>query len=306
MDYVITESQLKLITEQSMGGGFTPQYQTAQVSNVIYPKPDMRKGFQQLVGILNKSRSSGWSSGLSKTLFNSSRDLVDVATTLTQWVAKNPSYDPKILKAAITALFRESKASPAMVFAHPKEILGFLANIFGGDHSQGFAQIKPSTAKRYNISMKSLYTLAGSLDATYKMMMNDYLLAKKYYSGPNVTVYENGRLVQKPAIGGDAALHMAIASHNAGSGILGKWCQTNLKNIANKCNEKSRIPDKSNPKVVATTYQNKQIPNYFPNKGGVHKYMPQIKKYYDSLAEVPNLINSINAQNTPPKKPVKK
>jgi hypothetical protein len=307
MEYLITESQLKVIVnEQSMGGGFSPQFQTSELSNVIYPKPDMRKGFQQLVSVLSNSRSSGWGSGAAKTLFNSSRDLVDVATTLITWALKNRSYDPKILKAALTTLFRESKASPSMVFAQPKEILGFLSNIFGGDHSQGFAQIKPSTAKRYNISMKSLYTYAGSLDAAYKMVMNDYLNAQKYYNGSIVTVFENGKLVQKPAIGNDAALHMAIASHNAGSGIIGDWCETNIKNIANKCNVKSRTPDKNNKNIVAITNPNKKILNYFPNIGGVHKYMPQFKKYYNSLSGVPNLINTINAANTPPKKTVKK
>ena len=69
---------------------------------------------------------------------------------------------------------------------------------------------------------------------------------------------------------------------------------------------KSRTPDKNNKNIVAITNPNKKILNYFPNIGGVHKYMPQFKKYYNSLSGVPNLINTINAANTPPKKTVKK
>jgi hypothetical protein len=109
MDYLITESQLKVIVnEQSMGGGFSPQFQTSELSNVIYPKPDMRKGFQQLVSVLSNSRSSGWGSGAAKTLFNSSRDLVDVATTLITWALKNRSYDPSISSHGICTTKRNT------------------------------------------------------------------------------------------------------------------------------------------------------------------------------------------------------
>jgi hypothetical protein len=86
---------------------------------------------------------------------------------------------------------------------------------------------------------------------------------------------------------------MTIAAHNAGSGILNNWCETNLPGIANKCSEPQRVPDKSKPKKIAITKKNKKIDNYFPNIGGVHKYTPQFRKSFDKLGPVPEIIKNL-------------
>ena len=261
-----------------------------------------------LVNILDNARNSSWKQSITKTLFNDKDDLYNLGVAITGWALKNPNYNPTLLIASIAALFRESKASPAMLFK-PKEILGLIHNIFGGDRSQGFAQIKPSTAKQYGISEESLYTYAGSLDAVYKILSQNYTTAKQYYNGPTVTIFKNNKLFEIPAIGGDAALHMAIASHNAGGGILGEWCQTNIPNIANKCNITSRVLKEQSvvgapnygtysksydkPTTSAITNTNKKIKNYFPNISGLHNYMPQFEIAFNNLTQIPKVVNQL-------------
>jgi hypothetical protein len=169
--------------------------------------------------------------------------------------------------------------------------LGRIHNFFGGDHSQGYGQIKPSTAKKYGIDMSKQYELDGALDALYKMTSVNYQDAKKYYGGPTITVSENKKNKEIPAIDGDAALHMTIAAHNAGEGIINQWCETNIPGIANKCSEEKRQPyEKSNPEIVAVTNKTKRIKNYFPNFGNVYTYMPQFTKAYQGLANLPKVI----------------
>jgi hypothetical protein len=249
--------------------------------------------FNALVNVLFDARNSSWNDSINKRLFNKKSSIKDFALAIISWAKKNKNYNPILLKTAISTIFRESKAESAMLFLSPKEVLGMLHNIFGGDRSQGYAQIKPTTAKEYGIDMNSLYTLLGSLDAIYKMLSKNYQTAKKYYLGPTVTIYKDNKLTKTPSIGGNAALHMAIASHNVGTGILGNWCETNLPNIANKCSVNLRVPNDSKPKEIATTNKNKKIDNYYPNIGGVHKYTPQFKKSFDQLASVPSLVDNI-------------
>ena len=249
--------------------------------------------FKDLVNVLFAARNSSWNDSINKKLFNKKSSIKDFALAIISWVKKNKNYNPILLQTAISTIFRESKAESAMLYLSPKEVLGMLHNIFGGDRSQGYAQIKPTTAKEYGIDMNSLYTLLGSLDAIYKMLLKNYQTAKKYYSGPTVTIYKNNKLTKTPSIGGNAALHMAIASHNVGTGILNNWCETNLPNIANKCSETQRVPNDSKPKEIATTNKNKKIDNYYPNIGGVHKYTPQFKKSFDQLASVPQIVSNL-------------
>jgi hypothetical protein len=249
--------------------------------------------FDSLVNILYASRNASWSTSAAKKLFNRKSSMRDLASAIISWAKKNRSFNPLLLKTAISVIFRESKGESAMLYLNPKEVLGMLHNIFGGEHSQGYAQIRPSTAKQYGIDMDSLYTFGGSLDAIYKMLLKNYQTAKKYYSGPTVTIYKNNKLVKIPAIGGDAALHMTIAAHNAGSGILNNWCETNISGIANKCSETQRVPDKSKPKEIAITKKDKKIDNYYPNIGGVHKYTPQFRKSFDQLGSVPEIVKSL-------------
>jgi hypothetical protein len=250
--------------------------------------------FNDLVNVLFAARNASWNDGAPKKLFNKKSSIKDFATAIISWAKKNKNFNPILLKVAISTIFRESKGEGAMLYLNPKEVLGFLHNIFyGGDHSQGYAQIRPATAKQYGIDMNSLYTFAGSLDAVYKMLLKNYQTAKKYYSGPTVTIYNDNKLTKIPAIDSNAALHMTIASHNTGSGILNNWCETNLPNIANKCSENLRVPDKSKPKEIATTKKNKKIDNYYPNIGGVHKYTPQFRKSFDQLGSVPEIVKNL-------------
>ena len=249
--------------------------------------------FNDLVNVLFAARNASWNDGIAKKLFNKKSSIKDFATAILSWVKKNKNYNPILLQTAISTIFRESKAESAMLYLNPKEVLGMLHNIFGGEHSQGYAQIRPATAKQYGIDMDSLYTFAGSLDAIYKMLSKNYQTAKKYYSGPTVTIFKDNKLTKTPSIGGNAALHMAIASHNAGAGILNNWCETNLPSIANKCSETQRLPDKSNLHKVAITNKNKKINNYYPNIGGLHKYTPQFKKSFDQLASVPQIVSNL-------------
>ena len=275
------------------------------------PNKIISQEYVNLVNILDNARNSSWKQSITKTLFNDKDDLYNLGVAITGWTLKNPNYNPTLLIASIAALFRESKASPAMLFK-PKEILGLIHNIFGGDRSQGFAQIKPSTAKRYGISEESLYSYAGSLDAVYKILSQNYTTAKQYYNGPTVTIFKNNKLFEIPAIGGDAALHMAIASHNAGEGILGEWCQTNIPNIANKCNITNRVLNEQGdgsaefrmnrlnrkqlnfkPTTSAITNKNKKIKNYFPNISGLHNYMPQFAIAFNNLTQIPKVVNQL-------------
>jgi hypothetical protein len=248
--------------------------------------------FDNLVNVLHTARDKSWPDGLAKTILNSTEDTRSLATAIVDWTSKNRNYDPTLLKAAISLIFRESKASSVGVRMHPKEILGAIANLFGGNSSQGYAQIKPDTARQYGIDSTKLFTYSGSLAAAYKILATNYEVAKKYYSGKTVAIYQDNKLVQVSALNDNAALHMAVAAHNAGMGILTKWCTTDIPNIANTCNINDRQPWKDGR--VATTNKNQPIPNYFPNKGGVHNYMPKFKIAYDLLATVPNLLSNAN------------
>jgi len=260
---------------------------------------------KKLIDVLYKARNLSWDAGIKKTLFNDKNDVVELGGAVIDWVKKN-DYEPLLLRATVTLLFRESKGSP-VVQLMPKELLGRFSNWIGGwdlpgekfdskgDHSQGYGQIKPSTAKRYNIDMDSVYTYYGAFDAIYKMLSINYTNAKKLYTGGVVQIFDTKKnLVKIPALGNNAAIHMAIAAHNAGEGIINSWCETNIKGIANLCRIKSRQPfKKSNPNLVAVTNNSKKIQNYFPNIGGVHGYMPQIKSCFDALSELPSIIQNI-------------
>jgi hypothetical protein len=253
--------------------------------------------FNELVNILFNARNVSWDEGVTKTLFNRKSDIEELASALIKWSKKNGGYDPKLFKAIVTFIFRESKGSSFQV-NNPKEILGRIHNFFGGDHSQGYGQFKPSTAKKYGIDMSKQYELDGSLDALYKMTNVNYQNAKKFYGGPTITVSENKKYKEIPAIGGDAALHLTIAAHNAGEGIIDQWCETNIPGIANKCSEAKRQPyEDSRPDIVAVTDKTKRIKNYFPNIGDVHTYMPQFVKAYQGLANLPKVISQAKIPN---------
>jgi hypothetical protein len=287
----LTESDLinivkRVLEEQSVVGA---------PNNGVISKPNRpvstskNDKFAQLCSLLFKARDVSWAAGVAKTLFNNQGEINHFGAAIVNWAAKNPGYDGRLLNGAICFIFRESKGTMAS-FISPKEIIGGVLNLFGGNHSQGYAQIQPDTAKSYGIDMKSLYSFEGSLDAVYKILSSNYEKAKKYYNGATVTIYKNKVLTQVPAVGGDAALHLAVAAHNAGSGIINQWCETNIPGLANLCSIKQRQPYTDKPNYIAVTNTSKKISNYFPNVGGVHNYMPQFIKCYNVLAPLPALI----------------
>ena len=258
-----------------------------QVSQTDAGNTEFQKYFKEIADTLYKARDVSWNESVMKTLFNSYSDIILLTNSLITWVKKNEGYDATFLKASISIIFRESKGSLVQL-KRPKEFVGTMANdnelmgyFLGSEHSQGYAQIQPSVAKEHGIDPDSLFTIYGSLDGAYKMLQNNYQKAKKYYNGSNVTIYKNGRIEQIPTINDDAALHMTIAAHN-------------VSNIASKCKIESRQPwPKEKPDIVATTKKDKKIPNYFPNRGGVHKYTPQFKQSFDSMVTLPNSLDKI-------------
>ena len=312
---IISESQLKKlvgnqITEQA--ATLTPnisqstlQPTTTVNSGTYNPTTTPHdKGFDNLCKVLSSARNISWSDGIKKTLTSNESDIKNFAAGIINWCKKN-KYDPKLLKAAICIIFRESKAS-SYSFLNPKEWVGKFENavgmpdikvlgrnIGGSNHSQGYAQIQPSTAKQYGIDMSTQGTFIGALAGAYKILSTNYQTALKFYKGPNITLFQDNKYLQVPGLDNDAALYMAVASHNAGSGILKSYCQTNVVGLSNPCNIKNR---QLNNQVLVTD-PNKPINNYFPNVGGVHSYMPQFKKCFDALAAIPNIIPTANIPN---------
>ena len=295
-----TNVDIKPIYDRKTGKTIKPQ------SSPKRTIPVNVSNLKNISDIIWNARNESWSQSTAKTLFNDEISIDALVYALLSWVDKNKNFDEKLFIATISVLLRESKAS-AGTLIHPGEILGFLHNLTGfGNHSQGYAQIQPQTAKEYGIALTDLYTMEGSFNAAYKILSSNYNIAKNYYNGNFVTKFNpigknidsaptmltgknitsfptilTPKLQKEKALGDDAALHMAVSAHNAGTGILGKWCETNMLNIANKCNQKQRNPYDDNR--VAITDTSKPIPNYFPNIGGVHNYMPQFKKSFDNL-----------------------
>jgi hypothetical protein len=104
-------------------------------------------------------------------------------------------------------------------------------------------------------------------------------------------MFINGSLVEKDALDNDAALHMSVAAHNAGEGIINRWCMTNMQSVANLCSVKERKPYDDGK--IAVTDKSKPIKNYFPNIGNVHNYIPQFRTAYNELVKVPDILNKI-------------
>ena len=203
--------------------------------------------------------------------------------------------DIDILKSIIILILRESKASVASYF-HYKEILGWFDNTFrGGDRSQGYGQITPSTAKQYNIDMKSLYSIAGTVNGLNKMILENLARAKQYYSGPNVTIWDDNKFKEIPALNNDAALHMMIVAHNAGAHILTNWYETDKPGRLAYKNPKE--PYKDGRKIK--TPENPVL-NYFPKiKSGensdTHTYIKQIQdSSWPSLSNLSSILSKLS------------
>ena len=87
---------------------------------------------------------------------------------------------------------------------------------------------------------------------------------------------------------GNNAMDLAIVSHNM-AGLINKWCQTNDPNFAGPCNQPVYQPYKeSKPELKVNVYTDKQILNYFPNKGS------GALRTIGYLEEVTDYINKFN------------
>lgn len=282
MKVIITESQYKILQEQT---GLEAKMTWAKKPPKTYDK-NITKG---LVSILQKSRNY-------HEVHN--HHLESFSNALIEWAKKNPSFNPVLLKASIGILFAESKLD-VRELRTAKEVGGAVLNAVTLNHfdaSQGYAQIKPSTAKEYGINPEDLKNMEGSLDAIYKILLQNYGKAKQSYKGSFISIFKDGVVKQVPATNNDAALHAAIVGHNAGIyKLLGDWCETNMKDIANKCNEKSRVVYTGKPEAV--TNPNKKIPNYIPAIKHSRAYGMNVKKYFDTLSGLPEELKKVSSKN---------
>lgn len=294
MKIIINETQYTKLLEQLPGNTKVYDWQKYRNTDDSLNKNSI-KG---LVDILQKARGYHEMHNQGLEFFSQS---------LISWTKKNPSYNPTFMISSIAILFNESKLDFRELLK-AKEIGGEILNFFnlpknipyiGGDRSVGYAQIKPSVAKSYGIDPTKLHNMEVSFDAVYKMMVKNYSVAKKLYNGTSVNVYEKGVLKQIPAINNDAALHLAIAGHNAGIyNVVANWCETDMKGIANKCSQKSRKVYNDKPEAI--TNQSKKIPNYFPNIGGhLHTYVNKAKNYFEKMVGLPKELNKVisNSKN---------
>lgn len=281
MKVLIKESQFKVLIEQMPG--LTSTFDWQKPKGTINKNQELTKG---LVSILQKSRNY-------HEIHND--DLVDFSNALLSWVKKNPSFNFNLLKASIGILFAESKLDAGELMS-AKEVGGGILNLFGSDKSQGFAQVKPSVAKQYGVDIKKVHNMEGALDAVYKIITKNYDTAKQFYKGPNISIFENDVIKEIPATNNDAALHAAIVAHNTGiNKIIGNWCETNIKSIANKCNEKSRVVYTGKP--AAVTNPNKKITNYIPAIKHSRNYGMNVKNYFDKLSGLPEELVKVSSKN---------
>lgn len=141
--------------------------------------------------------------------------------------------------------------------------------------SLGSAQFTEDSWNLYGLDKKvgpyqsSFNSLKQGIGALYRIN-DDYKTALKVGTGTGPSVnpiaVKQGKI--KSIVGtGNNALDLAIVSHNM-SGMIEKWCQTNNPNYAGPCNKSEYQPFPTSKKdFKLKVYQDKPIPNYFPNKG---------------------------------------
>jgi hypothetical protein len=153
----LTESDLEKIVkrvlfEQTKGN--LPAARLTQQQSSLQPTMNTKSGtynnttktsnsdpsFNELVNILFNARNVSWDEGVAKTFFNKKSDIEELARALIRWSKKNGGGDPKLFRAIVTFIFRESKGSQFQV-NNPTEIIGRIHNFFGGDHSQAIGSI---------------------------------------------------------------------------------------------------------------------------------------------------------------------
>lgn len=249
----------------------------------------VQANFKKIMSLTNniwKSRDVSWGDSLAKSILgNNKLGMFNLAAAIFLLQDKqNPSVE--MLSVVVSLILRESKGETAFTQLHPKEIGAWINNyFFGGDSSRGYAQIQPSLAREYGIDPEKVETMTGSVNALYKIMTSRYNLAvKRGYKGDTVTIWnsETKTFIKIPAIGSDAALHAAMASHNGGAGLIQKWCKTNKLGLAAPCNSTNFKND------GRITNNNQPIQNYIPriqSGGGADTvtYMTQAIKSFNNI-----------------------
>lgn len=141
--------------------------------------------------------------------------------------------------------------------------------------SLGPAQFTKDTWNTYGLDKKigpydeSFNMINQGLGALHRIN-DDYKLALKTETGTGPSVnpiaVRQGKIKSLNGTGNNA-LDLAIVSHNM-AGLINKWCETSDPNYAGPCNQKVYQPFKTTkPELKVNVFTDKQIANYFPNKG---------------------------------------
>ena len=232
-----------------------------------------------------QARDSSWGESWAKKNFGNDRTGIRSLALAVYSLYHYDNVDINIIKTIISIILRESKASSAMVNIGPsgQEFLGWVHNMVGGNHSQGYAQIQPDLVKRYNLPEDTLETMSGAVNGLYKLITSHYNKAvSKGYKGSKVTIWDKDskKFREVEAVLGDAALHIAIAAHNGGSGIIQQWCKTNKLGLAAPCGS-------TNYKNDGRISTGEKIKNYVPrmqsSRGDTVQYMNQVYNSFDNL-----------------------
>jgi hypothetical protein len=165
------------------------------------------------------------------------------------FIKKN--YNKTFLKASLGIIGRESDFGESNRFKFTSPLKSLWA-FFGGQTSVGYAQIKPETAEKYGIKPEDLEMASGSINASYKILEENYKSAIKegYTTQPSVNIKDGT---------GNSALDIAIAAYNLGASKITKYCDTNNPNIKRPCS----MAGKKTPEGLTVT--NKYVQNYIPN-----------------------------------------
>jgi len=141
--------------------------------------------------------------------------------------------------------------------------------------SLGPAQFTKETWDKYGLDTKigpyekSFTVLSqgiGVIYKTYELYKNAIAIGAGTGPSVNPIAVKQGKIKSINGTGNNS-LDLAIASHNM-AGLIEKWCYTNSPDFAGPCSQKTFKPyEQSKPNFMLTVYQNKPIPNYFPNKG---------------------------------------
>ena len=259
------------------------------LENPISDVQFVQDNYKKIVSLANniwKSRDVSWGDSLAKSILgDNKKGMFQLAAAI---FLLNDKKTPtiKMLSAVVSLILRESKGEFAFTQFHPKEIGAWINNyFFGGDSSRGYAQIQPSLAREYGIDPKKVETMSGSVNALYKIMTSRYNLAvKRGYKGGTVTIWDSvtKTFIEVPAIGSDAALHAAMASHNGGEKVIQKWCKTDQEGKAAPCGSTAVFKD------GRKTNNNQPIQNYIPRfQSGegtdTVTYMDQAIKSFNSI-----------------------